>query len=61
MPFCSSLLFGMMWFSYDANGGKSDIRHTCENTDNLQRYSWIRHDGTSFGQQEIVDNCESIK
>ena len=51
---CSrSLLSGMMWFVYD---GQFNIRHTCEHGDKLQRYGWVRHDGTSFGQQEIIDN-----
>ena len=50
-----SLLSGLMWFVYD---GQFNIRHTCEHGDHLQRYGWIRHDGTSFGQQEIIDNGE---
>ena len=50
---CRSLLAGLMWFAYD---GGLDVRHTCEHGDRLQRYGWIRHDGTGFGQQEIVDN-----
>ena len=52
-----SLLSGLMWFVYD---GQFNIRHTCEHGDHLQRYGWIRHDGTSFGQQEIIDNGERI-
>lgn len=48
-----SLLFGMMWLTYD---GQFNIRHTCEHGDHLQRYGWTRHDGTSFGQQEIFDS-----
>ncbi len=39
--------------TYD--GQSSTLRHTCEHGDGLQRYGWIRHDGTSFGQQEILD------
>ena len=48
-----SLLSGLMWFVYD---GQFNIRHTCEHGDHLQRFGWVRHDGTSFGQQEIIDN-----
>ena len=40
-----------MWFTY---GGQLGIRHTCEH--DLSKYGWTRHDGTSFGQQEILDN-----
>ena len=50
-----SLVSGVMWFVYD---GQHSIRHTCEHGDRLQRYGWLRHDGTGFGQQEIVDNGE---
>ena len=53
-----SLLSGLMWFVYD---GQFNIRHTCEHGDHLQRYDWIRHDGTSFGQQEIIDNGERME
>lgn len=50
-----SLVFGMMWFVYDAYG-KSDIHHECEHDNNMQKYTWLRHDGTSFGQQTIIGN-----
>ena len=43
-----------MWFAYD---GEFSLRHSCEHGDRLQWYGWIRHDGTSFGQQEITDSC----
>ena len=54
-----SLISGAMWFTHQ-NGRSTDIRHTCEHGDHLQRYGWIRHDGTTFGQQEIVDNGLSV-
>jgi len=50
-----SLVVGVMWFSYT---GQLSIRHTCEHGDGLARYGWSRHDGSSFGQQEIVDGGE---
>ncbi|MEQ2205618.1 hypothetical protein XENOCAPTIV_005897, partial [Xenoophorus captivus] len=31
-------------------------RHTCEQGDHLQGYSWLMHDGLTFGVQEIRDN-----
>lgn len=30
-------------------------RHWCEQGDNLERYGWLKHDGTNFGIQEIID------
>lgn len=43
-----------MWFKYSDQ--HFNIRHTCEHGDHLSKYGWTRHDGTSFGQQEILDN-----
>ena len=51
----NSLLVGMMWFSYDQSG-QLQLRHWCEHGDKLPRYGWIRHDGTEYGQQRIVDH-----
>ena len=31
------------------------FRHWCEQGDNLDRYTWVAHDGKSFGVQEIED------
>nr|CAD7573367.1 unnamed protein product [Timema californicum] len=30
-------------------------RHWCELGDNLDRYTWVQHDGTNFGVQELED------
>ena len=46
----------MMWMTYSYVGQQPSLRHTCEHGDQLKRYGWIRHDGASFGQQEIVDD-----
>ena len=32
-----------------------NLRHTCEQGDNLQSYGWLMHDGLSFGVQEVRD------
>ena len=50
-----SLLAGIMWYSYDRSGQFS-IRHSCEHGDQLPQFGWDRHDGTSYGQQRIVDH-----
>lgn len=31
------------------------FRHWCEQSDNLERYGWLKHDGINFGVQELVD------
>ena len=31
------------------------MRHACEQGDKMSRYGWTRHDGVSFGEQEIAD------
>lgn len=52
----NSLMLGLMWFSRYSSDGNIHIRHSCEQSDKLPRYGWIRHDGINFGTQEIVDN-----
>ena len=48
-----SLVVGTLWFTYT---NQLSIRHSCEHGDSLAKYGWTRHDGTSFGQQQIIDN-----
>lgn len=33
----------------------SFFRHWCEQSDNLEKYGWLQHDGSNFGVQEIED------
>ena len=50
------LLSGIMWFSPKKLAhGNIDIRHWCEQGDNLNKYMWKEHDGRHFGVQEIHD------
>ena len=46
---------GLMWFPHFEPNGEMNIRHTCEQSDGLRKYGWLKHDGTNFGSQEIVD------
>ncbi|MCO5574989.1 hypothetical protein L7F22_028786 [Adiantum nelumboides] len=55
-----SLLAGLMWISVDSNGMLA-VRHTCEASNNMKRYGWLRHDGRSFGYQEILDGNTLLK
>ncbi|KAJ3162850.1 hypothetical protein HDU86_003825 [Geranomyces michiganensis] len=38
----------------------SEIRHTCEQGDNLSGYAWQKHDGRTFGSQEITDDQHRV-
>ncbi|XP_063235667.1 mannosyl-oligosaccharide glucosidase isoform X2 [Bacillus rossius redtenbacheri] len=56
-----SLVFGMMWyFPRQLGPGGAGIRHWCEQGDNLDRYTWVQHDGSNFGVQEIEDGPFSL-
>lgn len=47
-----SVVTGLMWLQ-QRDG--AELRHTCEQSDGLQRYGWVMHDGQSFGLQDIHD------
>jgi hypothetical protein len=51
------LLLGMMWFdpSDAATVHQEAIRHEAQQGDKLTSYGWVRHDGRSYGRQEIAD------
>lgn len=36
------------------------IRHTCEQSDQLESYGWLKHDGLNFGIQDIVEKEFSL-
>eukprot|EP00897_Mesotaenium_endlicherianum_P001918 jgi/Mesen1/1754/ME000014S01162 len=57
-----SLLAGLMWLapSRESSHGWA-LRHTCEESDHLPRYGWLRHDGSTYGSQEIVDGEYAIR
>ena len=46
----------MMWLS--RKKGQLNIRHDCDQGDPSIVYTWLRHDGSTFGEQEIVDTGE---
>ncbi|KAL0103163.1 hypothetical protein PUN28_017472 [Cardiocondyla obscurior] len=52
-----SLVTGLMWYLPRVlRNYRSGFRHWCDQGDKLDRYSWLEHDGRTFGVQEIVDN-----
>lgn len=51
-----SMVTGLMWyFPKRLRPGGDGIRHWCEQGDNLSKYGWLQHDGSSFGVQDIED------
>lgn len=46
-----------MWFdpSDPATITQQRIRHEAQQGDQLDRYGWVRHDGRSYGRQELLD------
>ncbi|XP_048797679.1 mannosyl-oligosaccharide glucosidase isoform X2 [Lagopus muta] len=46
------VLPGLMWLQQREG---AELRHTCEQSDGLQRYGWLLHDGERFGLQDIHD------
>jgi mannosyl-oligosaccharide glucosidase len=37
------------------------LRHNCEQSDNLDSYGWLEHDGRNFGVQDIQDKLVRIQ
>lgn len=50
-----TLTAGMMWFSQKVINNKIDIRHWCEQWNDVKQYTWVEHDGEKFGLQQIDD------
>ncbi|KAL5550400.1 hypothetical protein UlMin_000576 [Ulmus minor] len=53
-----SLVAGLMWIGI--KDGSYVMRHVCENSDELGKYGWTRHNGRDFGHQLIVDKEMSL-
>ncbi|KAI9022535.1 glycoside hydrolase [Hyaloraphidium curvatum] len=55
-----TVLAGLMWFGLGDYAGFRSIRHSCEQGDNLAQYGWAKHDGRTFGVQEINDPLNNV-
>lgn len=51
-----SIVFGLLWFENKIIDNNIKIRHWCDQSDNLKKYTWLKHDFHSFGRQHILDN-----
>ena len=36
------------------------LRHEADQGDKLDKYGWLRHDGKTYGHQEIIDGDYNI-
>ncbi|TPX32563.1 mannosyl-oligosaccharide glucosidase [Synchytrium microbalum] len=55
-----AIITGLMWHGVSELNGLSQTRHSCEQGDNMQGYGYKRHDGRSFGEQEIRDGLNNV-
>ncbi|RUS26055.1 glycoside hydrolase [Jimgerdemannia flammicorona] len=55
-----SLMTGLMWFNADTIEGYKNIRHACDQGDNLAGYGYHKHDGRSFAMQRIRDEHNNV-
>ncbi|KAK3809659.1 MAG: glycoside hydrolase [Linnemannia elongata] len=55
-----SLMTGLMWFGTQDFSGPDNIRHGCEERDGFEKYGWLKHDGRTFGTQELKDTRNNV-
>jgi hypothetical protein len=48
---------GLAWFSGDR---VDQMRHSCRDSDQLQRWGWQRHDGVGYGEQWLGDAAHGV-
>ncbi|KAG6914889.1 hypothetical protein DXG01_014733 [Tephrocybe rancida] len=56
-----SLMTGLMWFGTHDYQSISRTRHTCDQGDNLDSYSWTEYDTRQGGVQVIRDSANNVK
>ena len=54
-------MFGIMWLTQFTGQVPPSMRHLCEDSDGLLGYSWLKHDGQSFGVQELQEKAYTVK
>ena len=57
----SSPIFGLLWGApFDVVSHVQEFRHDAEERDAIDKYGWVKHDGDSFGVQEILDTSKNV-
>ncbi|KAF9134810.1 Processing alpha glucosidase I [Mortierella sp. 14UC] len=56
-----TLMTGLMWFGTQDYSGPDNIRHGCEERDGFEKYGWLKHDGRTFGTQELKDTRNNVE
>ena len=51
-----SPLVGLMWMGDDRK-----LRHDADARDGLTKYGWVRHDGQSYGRQQLIDGRTEVR
>ncbi|KAF8936813.1 Processing alpha glucosidase I [Haplosporangium gracile] len=57
----NTLMTGLMWFGTQDFSGPDHIRHGCEERDGFEKYGWLKHDGRTFGIQELKDTRNNVE
>ncbi|KAF9090912.1 Processing alpha glucosidase I [Mortierella sp. GBA35] len=52
---------GLMWFGTQDYSGPDNIRHGCEEGDAFEKYGWLKHDGRTFGTQQLKDTRNNVE
>lgn len=53
-----SLIAGLMWIGI--KNGQYFLRHACDDSDGLNTFGWIDHNGRDYGHQVLVDHDISL-
>jgi mannosyl-oligosaccharide glucosidase len=57
------VMTGAMWLGVNANNATTfaRVRHVADQNDRLAKYSWLAHDGRSFGRHDVVDRANGVR
>ncbi|KAL7421132.1 Processing alpha glucosidase I [Cryptotrichosporon argae] len=56
-----SLMTGLMWFGLNDYQGVNQVRHTCEQSDEISKYTYTAHDGRYYASEVIEDKKLNVR